>query len=168
MTGKKVVVLGNSASGKSTLARKLCTQESLAHLDLDNLAWQALSPGSSVPLRRNLDESGTEILSFMATHRNWVIEGCYADLLAVATPEATELIYLTIPVEICVDNARKRPWEPHKYASKEDQDKNLNMLIDWIRAYETREDTFSESAHQQLYAAFPGDKRRITELVPLP
>ena len=37
----KVLIFGNSASGKSTLALKLASQYKLAHLDLDTIAWQA-------------------------------------------------------------------------------------------------------------------------------
>jgi hypothetical protein len=37
---------------------------------------------------------------------------------------------MNLPVAACIENARKRPWEPHKYASKAEQDKNLDRLID--------------------------------------
>jgi hypothetical protein len=37
-----------------------------------------------------------------------------------------------------VANAFSRPWEPHKYLSKEAQDANLEMLMGWIRAYEDK------------------------------
>ena len=88
------------------------------------------------------------------------VEGCYADLLALAVPQATEMIYLDLPTPLCIENARARPWEPHKYPSKAAQDANLNMLIDWIGQYDQRQDCFSRSAHDTLFRRFTGRKRR--------
>jgi adenylate kinase family enzyme len=36
----KVLVFGNSGSGKSTYARALAARESLIHLDLDSIVWE--------------------------------------------------------------------------------------------------------------------------------
>lgn len=61
-----------------------------------------------------------------------------------------------------MENARSRPWEPHKYKSKEAQDENLEMLRGWIAQYEERQDVFSFSAHTALYEEFSGRKSMIT------
>ena len=87
-----------------------------------------------------------------------MVEGCYADLLALVLPSCTQLVFLNPGVDACVANARARPWEPHKYATKEAQDANLDMLIGWIRDYATRGDEFSLAAHRALFDAFTGDK----------
>jgi hypothetical protein len=101
--------------------------------------------------------------AFMASHMGWVIEGCYSDLLELTAVEADEIIFLNLDVEQCVANARKRPWEPHKYPSKEAQDANLDMLIDWIRQYESRKDEFSYQAHKDLFEKYRGKKSMYTE-----
>ena len=80
----------------------------------------------------------------------------------MAVPHADEVIFMNLPVPSCIENARNRPWEPHKYASREEQDGNLAMLIDWIAQYPTRQDVCSESAHRTLYDAFAGKKRMYT------
>jgi len=152
----RIVVAGNSGSGKSTLAKRLSRGHLLAHLDLDTLAWL---PG---PVRRPLEESNAKIAQFIAACPDWVIEGCYADLLAAALPYATLLAFLNPGVEACIANARARPFEPHKYASKEAQDANLAMLERWIREYETRADELSLRAHRQLFDAFRGGKIELT------
>lgn len=151
---RKIVIFGNSGSGKSTLATKLSSAEGLAHLDLDTLAWMPTVP----PERRPLAESTAEILEFIRSNTSWVIEGCYSDLLEVALESSNELIFMNLPIESCVENARNRPWEPHKYESKEAQDRNLNMLIDWISQYTERTDTFSKASHTALYERYPGKK----------
>src|SRR5262249_25939775 len=139
----RVVIFGNSGAGKSTLAKRLAGDGGLAHFDLDVIAWLPVLP----PRRRPLADRAVDIRAFMAARAAWVIEGCYADLLAVATPRCTRLVFLNPGVDACIANARRRPWEPHKYATPEAQDQNLAMLIDWIRAYDTRDDEFSLAAH---------------------
>lgn len=156
---KNVLIFGNSGSGKSTLAQALSAQEGLQHLDLDSVAWQAESP----PQRKPLAESEYEIDAFRDRFKAWVIEGCYADLLELLLPHASEIVFMDLPTSVCIENARSRPWEPHKYPSKTAQDANLPMLEAWIADYETREDVFSKRAHEALYNSFKGPKRTVFE-----
>jgi len=153
-----IVIFGNSGAGKSTLAKRLADSHQLAHLDLDTIAWLPKSP----PQRMSLDQSSVTINEFVKGHKNWVIEGCYSDLLSIVLPYASEIIFLNLPIADCISNAKARPWEPHKYASKAEQDANLAMLIDWIAQYTERQDTFSYHAHRALFDEFVGDKKEIT------
>ena len=152
---KKIIVFGNSSSGKSTLAKKLSVIDKLAHLDLDTLAWQE---GGETPQRRPLDESKKMIDTFIEQHDEWIIEGCYSDLLSLISHEANQAFFLNLPLNECIENAKNRPWEPHKYESKQAQDDNLNFLIEWMKAYDTRTDCFSRGAHMALYESFKGQK----------
>ena len=152
--------MGNAGAGKSTLATRLAREHGLAHLDLDTLAWAATTP----PTRAALADSVAPLEAFVAAHAGWVIEGCYADLLAVAAGRATVLVFLDPGVDACLANCRARPWEPHKYPSHAAQDANLPMLLAWVRAYETRGDEFSRAAHRALFDGFAGDKRKLVTL----
>lgn len=154
----KIVIFGNSGSGKSTLASSLAKENELEHMELDTIAWLPTSP----PTRMPLEQSKEQISHFTSRNKKWVIEGCYADLLQLVINEATEVIFLNLPVETCVENAKTRPWEPHKYESKKAQDANLAMLIDWIKQYEVRSDTFSKNAHVKLYSEYTGLKKEYT------
>ncbi len=136
----------------------MCETHALAHLDLDTLAWEPTTP----PVRTPLPTSAAAILRFIESHDGWVIEGCYTDLLQQALPFATQLIYMNLPVDACIANARARPWEPHKYESKAAQDANLEMLVEWISQYPDRDDTFSQQAHQALFDSFAGAKTIYT------
>ncbi len=150
----KIVIFGNSGSGKSTLAKQYSEKLQIAHLDLDSLAWQNTIP----PQRRALNDSITDIQAFLSQNDNWVIEGCYADLLEVLTDKTTKMIFVNPGVDTCIANCKNRPWEPHKYESKQSQDENLDMLIEWITQYPVRKDEFSLTAHQKLYDSFSGAK----------
>jgi len=150
---RKIIIFGNSGSGKSTLARKF-QQAGLAHLDMDTLAWD-MNPD---PVRKPLKESQQEISEFINNNDSWVVEGCYSDLINFAISHSTEIIYMNPGVDRCIENAKNRPWEPHKYASKQAQDENLEMLVNWIKQYPTRTDTFSKIAHETLYSNYEGKK----------
>lgn len=154
---RKIIIFGNSGSGKSTLSQELRDQ-GLAHLDLDALAWLPSNP----PERRSIDQAYEPIQSFISENGEWVVEGCYADLLELVKPFANEAIFMNLPVHLCQENARARPWEPHKYESKEAQDGNLPMLLEWIAGYMERNDSLSYSAHSALFQGFQGKKTEIT------
>jgi len=154
---RRILIFGNSGSGKSTLAKKITASHGLAHLDLDTLAWQPKVP----PQRKSLETSKVDILAFVRANSGWVIEGCYADLLELALPFSSEIVFLNLSVEDCIKNARSRAWEPHKYQSKQAQDDNLDMLLHWISQYSVRDDEFSQAAHNKIYAQFAGKKSML-------
>ena len=106
--------------------------------------------------------------AFIQAHNEWVIEGCYSDLLSLAISHCDKLIFLNPGIEACIRNCRSRPWEPHKYPSVEAQNQNLEMLIRWVREYETRDDEFSLRRHRQLFAQFDGEKVEYTDNIQMP
>lgn len=132
-------------------------------MDLDTIAWLDSSP----PQRSSLDSSLKTLQEFTAANQSWVVEGCYADLLNLLSPQANEVIYLNLPIELCIENAKNRPWEPHKYESKQAQDEKLPMLLEWIAQYKDREDTFSHAAHLNFYQSFTGKKLMYTSNIAL-
>ncbi len=155
---QRILIFGNSGSGKTTMARELAQRYGLAHLDLDSLAWAA-------PVQRKpLEESVALIAAFIEAHPAWVIEGCYGDLLEVAVPACTELRFLNPGVEACIANCRARPWEPEKYPTKEAQDEMLEFLLTWVREYESRDDEYSLRRHRALFDNFRGPKLEFTSL----
>lgn len=151
---ERIVIYGNSGSGKSSLAKALSARCGVAHLDLDAIAWEPERPG----VRTAFEESERALLHFIKSSDGWVVEGCYSELLKVAAAHCTELIFLNPGVEACVENCLARPWEPHKYESREAQDANLRMLVGWVREYETREDEFSLREHRKLFDEHAGSK----------
>lgn len=155
---KKILIFGNSGSGKSTLSKKLAKDNNLAHLDLDVLAFQKESPMK----RKEIKSSMIDIYTFIKNNNSWVIEGGYSDLLEPLLEDANEVYFLNLSSEECQKNAKNRSWEPHKYASKEAQDQNLHMLLEWILEYYNRDDTFSQIEHKRLYEKFSGKKTIFT------
>lgn len=121
----RFAILGNSGSGKSTLAKWLGESTGLPVLDLDSVAWEPDEPGEPRPP----EVAEAEVVQYCAGQPSWVVEGCYANLIAAALPFQPVLVFLEPGVQQCTSNCLNRPWEPHKYASKEDQDANLQFLL---------------------------------------
>lgn len=157
MQPRRIVVFGNSGSGKSTLAHQLSRSFGLEHLDLDSIAWKPELP----PVRRPFAESAADLETFFEAHPSWVVEGCYADLVAEAARHSTEMVFLNPPIDVCLANCRDRPWEPHKYSSEAAQSRNLQMLLEWVQAYTSRGDEFSLKRHREVFDSFGGAKHEL-------
>ena len=155
---KKIVIFGNSGSGKSTLAKYYAAKYDFPHLDLDTFAWLNEVP----PKRRPVIHSALDINRFLDENPKWVIEGCYSDLLSIVIKGASKIIFLNPGIKTCINNCNKRPWEPHKYASIEEQNNNLEMLLNWVREYFNRNDEFSFVSHNKLFKEFSGVKEEYT------
>lgn len=148
-------VIGNSGSGKSTFARKLSQQKSCAHIDLDLFAWKP-----ELGVRRELSDSVTSVARQLES-QNAVIEGCYADIIDELATVADHLVFLDVPIEQCVEHCRSRPFEPHKWPSREEQDNFLPKLIEHVRGYRERTGALGREAHLQLFQKFKGSKELI-------
>jgi len=159
----RVLIFGNSGSGKTVYARQLAAAHALAHLDLDTIVWE---PGRVAEMR-TAQAVEADLRAFVDRQPAWVVEGCYGDLIEAAAPCCTELVFLNPGLEVCLANNRQRPWEPHKYASKQAQDEMLPTLLDWVRGYYTRDDPWSLARHRQLFDAFAGSKRELKSLPPI-
>ncbi|HEY9467245.1 MAG TPA: hypothetical protein VIR54_29335 [Vicinamibacterales bacterium] len=165
----RIAIVGNSGSGKSTLAGEIAAgknaaeaaQKPAAHpiatLDLDTVAWE---PGK-VALGRSPEAAAADVTAFCSTHDRWVVEGCYGALVAQTFAYSPILLFIDPGLEPCLTNCRNRAWEPHKYASKAEQDEKLEFLLSWVRGYYTRVDNLSWRAHQTLFESYRGLKLRL-------
>ncbi len=153
----RIAILGNSGSGKSTLARWLAGRAGAALLDLDTVAWE---PGQ-VAVPRSPEAAQADVRAFCEGHPHWVVEGCYAGLIGVALAQRPLLLFLNPGEAQCVANCQARPWEPHKYASKAEQDERLAFLLAWVRDYTTRSGDMSLAGHRACFAAYAGPKAEL-------
>lgn len=158
----RIVLLGNAGSGKSTLARRLKGKRQIARLSLDEIAWKE---GAE---RKPLAETLSLLKDFMNRNDDWIIEGCYGDLIEHALPYCEELIFLNPGVEACIAHCRSRPFEPEKFASAEAQHAMLARLIDWVADYEVRDDEYGLERHRELFDNFPGKKREFRNVAEYP
>jgi adenylate kinase family enzyme len=97
---RRILIIGNSGSGKSWLAERLGDACSVAPTDLDTIRW--IGPGYR--LRRE----AIAIVRQIAQAEQWIIEGVYGWLAQAALPRVTCLIWLDLPVEGCIANLTER------------------------------------------------------------
>jgi adenylate kinase family enzyme len=161
----RFAILGNSGSGKSTLANWLAQSAELAVLDLDLVAWEPDQPA----VERSSALAMADVAKFCTTYKSWVLEGCYGNLIEGAFQFQPVLIFLNPGLDSCTAHCRNRPWEPHKYPSKQQQDANLQFLLSWVAEYYTRKGPMSLAAHRAVYETYTGPKsefRRVPRLEP--
>jgi hypothetical protein len=82
-------------------------------------------------------------------------------------PNGPLLIFLQPGQDVCVANCRARPWEPHKYRSKQEQDDHLEDLLGWVRSYYDLDGSMSLAGHRAVFQAYAGPKRLVTKLAEL-
>ena len=154
----RIILLGNAGAGKSTMARRLMNGQAIPRLSLDEIAW---SEGTE---RKQLEESVQALRKFIYDNEQWIIEGCYSDLIEVALPFSDELRFMNPGIEVCVEHCLKRPWEPEKFSTEKEQKEMLASLISWVREYETRTDEYGLQRHRQLFDHFSGKKREYKSI----
>ncbi|MDF7798928.1 hypothetical protein P4C99_05610 [Pontiellaceae bacterium B1224] len=152
----KIILMGNAGSGKSTMAKKLMGDRNIPRLSLDEVAW------AEPAIRMPVAESVELVRAFINQHDNWILEGCYSDIIEPILPDCEELRFLNPGIETCINHCHARPWEPEKFESKEQQDANLQNLINWVSEYETRNDEYGLKRHRKLFDAFIGKKQEYT------
>ena len=140
------------------MARHLMNGQSIPRLSLDEIAW---GDGAQ---RKSLDESISELHQFLRNNDEWIIEGCYGDLIEAALPFCTELRFLNPGVEVCVNHCLQRPWEPEKFSSESDQREMLATLIQWVREYERRPDEYGLTRHREIFDSFSGIKKEYRSI----
>jgi adenylate kinase family enzyme len=156
----RIAILGNSGSGKSTLARWFAKQSGAAVLDLDTVAWVP----RQIAVPRLHEDASADVQHFCSARDSWVIEGCYANLVRVALRFEPLLLFLNPGKEQCVANCQSRPWEPHKYSTKTQQDEHLPFLLSWVDGYYTRNGEMSLSAHVECFHAYTGPKEELLSI----
>lgn len=159
----RIAILGNSGSGKSTLARWYAARSGAPLLDLDRVAWEP----RQIAVARPVEAAQADVRAFCARHERWVVEGCYASLIEVALTFSPKLLFLNPGEEQCLANCGARPWEAHKYASKQEQDERLEFLLSWVREYYVRDGDMSLAGHRACFDAYSGPKEELTAQVGL-
>ncbi len=160
----RVAIIGNSGSGKSTLAAALASAAGVPRLDLDTVAWEPDRPA----VARDESLARDDVHTFCRGTAGWVVEGCYTALISAALEHQPKLLFLNPGLEACLANCRARPWEPHKYASQQAQDANLEFLLSWVAEHYVSTGPMSHAAHVQCFESYAGPKRELRSLPLVP
>jgi cytidylate kinase len=146
----RILILGNSGSGKSWLAERLASMQGIKAIDLDSIHWE---PGG-YNIARDKDIA-VKLVRKAAEEEAWVIEGVYGWLIREAIPRANLLIWLDVPVSECLANLRQRGLR------RGGDTASFEGLLTWTADYPNRHTSSSFVGHEALFTGFQGQKARL-------
>ena len=121
---KRVMVIGVSAGvGKSTFARRLGEKLGIEVTHLDRLYWQ---PGWKETQAAEFSQAQEQVVQ----RERWIIEGNYTSTFSIREPHADTVIYLELPLYVCLFRVLKRRIQFHG-KTRDDLTEGCPEKIDW-------------------------------------
>ncbi len=146
---ERIIIIGNSGSGKSWLARRLGQTLGLATTDLDDLHWR---PGGYD--RKREKGEAIQLAGAAAGGQAWIVEGVYGWLIEPIVDKASFLVWLDLNWVDCHENLKAR------YGAKTDSP-SFGDLVAWAEDYWTRQTPSSFSGHEAIFESFSGPRARL-------
>jgi adenylate kinase family enzyme len=153
----KTIIIGNSGSGKSWLARCLVAGSDTPIVHLDDLFWE---PGGFD--KKRYPEELDLLIEKSKRTASWIVEGVFGELAERYFADAELLIWLDIEWEICKTRLLARGSESKRHLGREQSEEALKRLVDWASRYYDRSDLRSYVGHQALIDNFPEKTLRST------
>lgn len=150
---KRIVIIGNSGSGKTYLGQRLSDRLHLEVIHLDKLFWE---PGG-FNVKRPKEIVYAEIAT-LAQGENWIVEGVFGELAQAFFANAEQLIWLDIDQETCLNSLLQRGSEGFNQLDQQSAEENFQKLLTWASAYWQRQDLRSRCGHALLFEQFNGKK----------
>jgi len=101
--GRRIIIVGSSNSGKSTLGQRLAAQVDAAFIELDALFWE---PNWVEPA---IDVFRERVRRAIACD-SWVIAGNYSQQVDLSWPLADTVVWLDLPLALVLRRCIVRTW----------------------------------------------------------
>jgi len=101
---QRIVIIGNSATGKTTLARELASTLGCPHIERDAIQWQAGWKASSN------DKFRERVIEAVKGDR-WVADGNFSRVRDVVWGRADTLVWLDYPLWFSLWRLTRRSWQ---------------------------------------------------------
>lgn len=122
-TPQRIVILGRSGGGKSTLARRLGAKLGLPVIHIDSLFWK---PGWTIGPK----EAFRRDLAAAVAGDRWVTDGNFSNTFDLRLPRADLIIWVEQPRRLCLRRALLRAWR-HYGRARPDLAPGCPERLDW-------------------------------------
>lgn len=103
MQPQRIVIIGNSATGKTTLARELVARLDCPHIERDSIQWGAdWKAVSDADFRARVTEA--------IQGEHWVADGNFSRVREVVWGRADTLVWLDYPLALILWRLARRSW----------------------------------------------------------
>ncbi|QSR46921.1 AAA family ATPase [Aeromonas veronii] len=154
---KRILIIGNSGSGKSWLAAQLAEVLTIREVNLDTIVWQPGGFNQKRP-QHEIDHA----IQTLAQAPSWVVEGVFGALAEQLLDAANTLLFLDLDWSVCRDSLLLRGSERAKQRDAVATEENFQQLLVWASEYGQRTSKSSRQFHHELFDRFPNDKHRFT------
>ena len=145
---QRLLIMGNSGSGKSWLAARLSARLHLPVTDLDALNWESGGYSRARPKAEVLCD-----VHQIAHQERWIMEGVYGWIAESVALYATRVIWLTPDSAECVENIRARG------ISNQGSAEDFAALLEWAALYDKRTGSSSYQGHFAVFSQLSPDRR---------
>ena len=128
---KRILVIGCPGAGKTYFAKALSKIINLPVIHMDNLYWHKDKTSISK------DELESKLLPYLKEDK-WIIDGNYHDTLKQRLEYATDVFFLNMPRETCIEGILERIDQPRDDIPWVETKKDAIELIEWTIDYESR------------------------------
>lgn len=140
----KLIIFGNSGSGKTFLSKIISTKLNVPMISLDDIYWRDETYRRS----RSSKWISRRVIEY-AQKKEWVIEGIYSHLIKLAVDYSNMIIWLDYDYHSCLKNLNNR----EKGISE-------NMQLK-LHQYYLKKNGSSWHTHDDIYRRYCGDKIRV-------
>lgn len=151
---KRVIIVGVTSSGKSTLAEKLAERFDLNYIELDALHWEPNWQATSLEVFRARVEEATQA-------EKWIVAGNYREVRDLVWPKAEAIIWLDYSFRRVLWQLTRRSftrWWTHELL----WGTNREPLIDHFKLWS------EDSLYNWLFQTYWRRKREYPMLLSLP
>jgi adenylate kinase family enzyme len=144
----KILIIGNTCSGKTEFAKALSKSLSISYYSLDGIFWKG---NQRFKEERKYYEKNKRI-ELITKQNSWIIEGKYSQMIETVSRYTKSLIWLDIEEGDCLENLDKRG------------DCNKYELTDRIKQYYLNDKGSCRKSHEEIWGKYTGHKMRLSSL----
>ena len=154
---KRILIIGNSGSGKSWLAARLAEGLTIREVNLDTIVWQPGGFNQKRP-QHKIDQA----IQTLAQEPSWVVEGVFGALAEQLLDAADTLLFLDLDWSVCRDSLLSCGSQSARQRDAVAAEESFQQLLVWASEYGQRAGKSSRHFHRELFDRFSNDKHRFT------